>query len=101
MCACVRAFVCVCVCVRARARARARVCVCVCVRERERERERERDRWFLDFNIPSIALDHLRKNHTIKILLHPFKTQVTKSESKLKSWVTDLDTTQSTANATI
>ena len=36
-------------------------------------------------------------NYTFKILLHQFKTQVTKSQ--IKSWITVLDTTQSTANA--
>ena len=50
------------------------------------------------FNVPSTALGHLWTNHTFKLLSHQFKTQVTKSKGK--SWITVLDTTQSTANTT-
>ena len=48
------------------------------------------------FNVPSTALGHLWTNHTFKPLSHQFKTSVT--QSKVKSWITALDTTQSTAN---
>ena len=32
---------------------------------------------FLDCNVPSTAQDHLRTNHTFKMILHQLKTQVT------------------------
>ena len=34
--------------------------------------------WFLDFNVPSTAYGHLKTDHTFKIILHQFKTQVNK-----------------------
>ena len=45
-------------------------------------RHTETETEFLNFNVLSIAHGHLRKNHTLKILLHQFETQVTNHEQK-------------------
>ena len=53
--------------------------------------------YFLDFNIPSTTLGHLMMNCTLKNPFTPVQntsSQVTKSQ--VKSWITDLDTTQQT-----
>ena len=53
---------------------------------------------FLDFNVQSAAQFHLRGNRTFKTLPYQFCTQVFKP--LVHSWLTILDTTQSTANKT-
>ena len=41
----------------------------------------------MDFNIPSNTQNHLRMNHTFNIILHQFRTQVTKPQAN--TWTTD------------
>ena len=54
--------------------------------------------WFLDFNVPSVAYGCLWMNYTFKFCLHQFNRQMTKLQ--VESWITVLDTTQSTATTT-
>ena len=54
--------------------------------------------WFLDFNVLSVAYGCLWMNYTFKICLHQFNRQVTKLQ--VESWITVLDTTQSTTTTT-
>ena len=42
----------------------------------------QKQREFLNFNILPITHGHLRKNHTLKIILHQYETQVTNHEQK-------------------
>ena len=65
---------------------------CVCVRVVGGE---EREREFSDFNFLSTAQGHLRTSCTFKSCLYQFHTQVIKPQ--IKSRLTILDTTQSTA----
>ena len=53
---------------------------------------------FLDLNSPSTAQGRLGTTHIVNIFLDQFETQVI--QSQVKSWLTLLDTTQSTANKT-
>ena len=61
-------------------------------------RRRELVSGFLDFNVLSTAQGHLGTNYTLNILRCQFDRQVIKPQ--VKSWLTVLDTTKSTANKT-
>lgn len=42
----------------------------------------QKQREFLNFNVLPITHGHLRKNHTLKIILHQFETQVSNHQQK-------------------
>ena len=67
-------------------------------RQRQRDRDRQTDKMFRFFNVPSTTLAYLRINHTFRIRLRQFKTQVATPQAE--SQITVSNTTQSAANTT-